>query len=527
MTLNVRNFGAVGTGNDTTTFQAAMDAASAAATRLYVPAGTYFVRLLEHKSNVTMVGDGQGATILKLPNAASAGSHVIQTSSAAANMGLERLTIDGNKATQTQASLQGANYRLVDGLGIEAVEFRNCVAQGLVIQQASRNYVVERCWSHHNGAGGFYEQNNSGANLLSRYVACLSEENGWGGFNSFSCDYVLYKGCIARANVQDQASFPTSAAEFGSDSGRRMTYEGCMSIDSLGGGFSLYSNIVPGPPASAETVKYIGCTAYNAQEFGFIVRNCLDVSIVGCTAQKCGREGTGSVAGIHVQTTDGTLRSKRWLIDGCTVTDNGREGIHIQGAQNGTISNCVIMNNSDVVGSQPGIRIDQMVASSAQQSHSIVIEGNRIGDDQGSPTQVRAIIFMNGTNKVTVRDNDLRDNVQADPIGYTTFTGSDLRFSNNAGMPLTVQASAATFDPEPELDTIEVSGSTNITTLGTTHAYPGRRIRLRFTGTAELIHGNNIHLDAGANFAPASAHEMIELETDGTDYRELTRSANT
>lgn len=487
-----------------------------------LPAGTFKTNKIALPSNVHIRGAGMGLTILQMVNGAANGSHVISVAdetgaTSYSKMRISDLTIDGNRANQSQPTLQGVNLRNCHDLLVENVEFKECVGYGLVIQQNSSRYIVRNCYVHDSG-GGFYQQKNTTIVEFARWEHCLSEDNDIGGFASFACEEGTYINCISRSEGS------AAGSSLGGDSNVRVSYIGCQAIDCVGAGFGHLSNIVPGPPASPQSVQIIGCSVKNAAEAGIRCNNAKDLVISGCVIDGAGTNGTGDVAGILITTSSASLTTKRVSICGNVVTRSGRQGINLRGSRNVVISGNVVMNSSQAVGSQPGIYIE----ADAVSARDIIISGNRIGDDQAVATQTRGVRITTTSSNVSIIGNDFTGNA-AFPILLDSFTGSQIRCHDNIGLTAISQASAATFDPDPFLDSISVTGTTNITTLGVTHAYPGRRIRLRFTDGAppDLIHGNNIHLAAGANFNPASAHEIIELETDGVDYREVSRSANT
>ena len=111
MYTNVKDYGAVGDGQtlDQNSIQNAIDAVSSAGGgTVYFPAGTYMLKLQEGedsaiicKSNVDLVGEGKGNTILKLDDdVTESGSddftHIIQISPSVSDLTVRDLQVDGN-----------------------------------------------------------------------------------------------------------------------------------------------------------------------------------------------------------------------------------------------------------------------------------------------------------------------------------------------------------------------------------------------------------------------------------------------
>jgi hypothetical protein len=113
---NVKDWGAAGNGvaNDTSSIQAAIDAASSAGGgKVFLPSGTYLVGLagthsggqpygIKLKSNVGLYGSGVYASIIKA--AASADMHVLtdELDATNTNITLDGFQIDGNQSNRTQ-----------------------------------------------------------------------------------------------------------------------------------------------------------------------------------------------------------------------------------------------------------------------------------------------------------------------------------------------------------------------------------------------------------------------------------------
>lgn len=84
-------------------------------------------------------------------------------------------------------------------------------------------------------------------------------------------------------------------------------------------------------------------------------------------------------------------------------------------------------------------------------------------------------------------------------------------------------ASAATIAPDGECIFYEVTGTTNITSIGNAAAYAGRMLALKFTGTLTVTDGGNLKL--GGDFS-ATADDVLTLLSDGTNWYQVGSSAN-
>lgn len=69
------------------------------------------------------------------------------------------------------------------------------------------------------------------------------------------------------------------------------------------------------------------------------------------------------------------------------------------------------------------------------------------------------------------------------------------------------------------------AGVGSITSITTSASIAGRVITLKFAAACTFTAGNNLKLAGGANFA-ADADDCIQLVTDGTNWYEISRSAN-
>ncbi len=250
-----------------------------------------------------------------------------------------------------------------------------------------------------------------------------------------------------------------------------------------------------------------------------------------------------NVSGLSIQTD--TLRCKQTTLRSCDVDRSDSHGHVISLAQYAGVQQFVDVvgcssNYNDQIGillaaanvtddvfvSVRGCRFinnGQAVPTSLERTSlyalrlkSVELTDNTWGDSQGSATQawsytanVVATLFGGGNRQV----------VSALTPSLTTVTTN--REEQNSGGLATV-ASAAAFPLAGPNGVISVSGTTNITSI-TGGNWAGRIITLIFQGVLTFTDGSNLKL--AGNFV-TTANDTITLRGDGTDWYEMSRSAN-
>jgi hypothetical protein len=170
-TVSVKDFGAVGDGvtDDTVAIQAAINAVgSTNGGVIYFPTGVYLVsqgtipnQSLYLQNNVTIIGAGVGATLIKL--APNANSHVI-TGQNVNNIGIYNLAIDGDRANQI-LTVHGIQLLNVSGAIIQNVEVRKVVRYGIGLQQGTfRRIKIDSVYIHDTGYEGIDIKNRNNNN---------------------------------------------------------------------------------------------------------------------------------------------------------------------------------------------------------------------------------------------------------------------------------------------------------------------------------------------------------------------------
>jgi hypothetical protein len=146
-TVNAHDAGARGDGaaDDTEALQRALDAADGGT--LYLPAGTYLIGSVSLKpgTRVRLLGDGQGATILKHADRASE-SMLVASQQPVGQLEVEHLTLDGNQgnvAWTSSAIDVGADRFLM-----QDVEATRTMQQAVRVRTTTYTSVIRNSWFH-------------------------------------------------------------------------------------------------------------------------------------------------------------------------------------------------------------------------------------------------------------------------------------------------------------------------------------------------------------------------------------------
>ncbi|MGI4837479.1 MAG: glycosyl hydrolase family 28-related protein [Janthinobacterium lividum] len=185
--FNAADFGATGNGSsdDTAALQKAINAAAAAGGgTVHLDAGTYILSAtagscLTLKSNVTLQGDGIGATTLKLADGASAAvTSLIKAGNSSHDVGASRLTLDGNTA-HTAAVATGWLNGSATQVQLDSIEAQNFGGAGLDLQGKNSQVTLSHSSVHNNAGDGLVADylSNSTFSHNSAYA------NGGNGYN--------------------------------------------------------------------------------------------------------------------------------------------------------------------------------------------------------------------------------------------------------------------------------------------------------------------------------------------------------
>ena len=155
--FNAKNFGAKGDGatDDAAAINRVIAAAGVLGGVAYFPAssGAYMTsqNCLIALPNVTIYGDGKGASTIKAMNGAGASGVISITGD---GFSLIDITIDGNRANNGLSNI--SSYGVYSAASHQAfinAEVTNCprIGVGYGTTTATRDFVFDRCFIHHNG----------------------------------------------------------------------------------------------------------------------------------------------------------------------------------------------------------------------------------------------------------------------------------------------------------------------------------------------------------------------------------------
>jgi parallel beta-helix repeat protein len=375
-TFNVLDFGATADdlSDDSAAIQAAIDAAyELGGGIVYIPAGTFIISgnkadpsqgCVEVRSNVTLIGEGMGETILKLADNYDARINgLIRTpvSESASNVTIKNLTIDGNRQNNTdhQAGIitgvkANDDGKIHESITISNVEVMNCTGYGVNPHELTYDLVIEDCVSHGNGKDGF----------VADYVV--------GGIYR---DNVAYDNDRHGINVQNSSNDILLENNIAYNNGNGAT-----------GGAGIVVQRSDVFPEGENTIPWV-----------------TNIQIVGGEYYGNSREG------ILVKLSDNIEISDAY------VHDNMRQGIRIEGATNTIVRDSQIQDNSlEQIGAYDEINIRYRLDN--------VVDPPRTY--QSSDTQIyNNVIVSNGTSRYGIRE-DLGNSTPENPSRTILYNNS-------------------------------------------------------------------------------------------------------
>lgn len=417
--LNIKDYGAEDGGNVKTIIRDMLNILEAnGGGIIYAPKGTYLLEEpVRWKSNINLIGDGQGLTIFKPTSNLSAfvGDEI-------GNFTFEKFTIDGidQKKNSTvayakgifQTKLTNVTYKDINientsatGLGvdyfisgiIDNVRCNNCGrdadfsqadgaagCSGIGIgvgayQRGNESLTISNCHCNNCGQNGIFvetqEQFPHDTPVGTTIIGCTAEGNRT-GFGVSGCDSAVFVACIAYDNHHAGFSYDSGTMGLGS-TGKRPKFIGCISS---GNGKSIPDDYP----------QYLG------QENGFgwyILQNYQGIELISCNAignLKSGIEVVNGITGLN--------------IDGGELSENGEHGINLNGnILNFRISPMLIKSNKG-----DGIRINASLNKGFIKGISITKNNNGINKTESSNVG-DAIINENFVYGNTVTDNNSVD----------------------------------------------------------------------------------------------------------------------
>ncbi len=400
--FNVKDYGAKGDGvaNDTSAIQAAVNAAHAAGGgQVYIPAGTYIVTgdgTASHGAimlydNITVYGDGMGATTVKLAdnyNHSLSGIFRDQAGVQNHDIGMHDLTVDGNRANQSSGKIDGWFNGVTPGgpgtdtnITLDHVEIKNCSGYGFDPHEETTNLSITNCVSHGNGLDGFTLDFQIGAHLSND----TAYGNGRHGFN------------IVTSSHDDTL---TNCTAYGNGGEGIMVQRG--------------SDNIPVP----QNITING---------GSVYANALD--------------------GVQIN------KANTVTLNGVSIHDNGQQGVHIMGSTGSIIENSHIFDDSQKKnGEYAEIRVESYNDTTGVSGQIYTTTGTQITNntiDDFGPVRAGASVEEaadGSTDNTTVSDNTIYGTNQDMPIlsgSHSTFTEpalSSLTPSTDPNAPKTLYA---------------------------------------------------------------------------------------
>lgn len=328
--VDVRHFGAVvdGVTDDVTEAQAAVDYVNSLnGGDVLIPPGTMLIdegatsgSCLVMKSNVKLKGAGKRETIIK--RKAGALAQTVQLS-AATDVSIFDLTIDGNKQAETQGTVAGFSALRgagVTNLHLENLVIKNGIYYGLGLQDESTLYeedtTIIDCefadnggWSTSGTTSGDNLDIKSGFRVFIR--GCNSYGSAQKGFD-IRCEQLFMSDC--RSFNNSSAGFDIRGRGDLTDSVRlEATVKGCMSSDNGSHGFTWSQTA--GPQLETGRLTFSSCHSYNNGGSGFFTNDtdAAAAMITGCVSYD------NAAAGIRGDAND-------IVVTGCVLFDNGTYG---------------------------------------------------------------------------------------------------------------------------------------------------------------------------------------------------------
>lgn len=351
---------------------------------IYVPGGTY---LLEDqviwKSNIKLIGDGQGVTIFK-----PVGNKTAFTGDDLENIGFEGFTIDGelqnNGSSVYTASIKGFYQKKVRNARYRNLEIKNIFATGLgvdfFINGVIENVLCDNCGRGADLAGG----NAAGASGIGVGTGAFNRGNETLVVSNCHCNNCAQYGIFFETQSGDMpfgsivvgCTAEGNRTGFGISGGDSVVFVGCEAFKNHHAGFS-YDMGTMGDVSHGTRPKFIGCIAaqngidipesypeFSGQENGFgwyIYSNFEGIELISCNSignLKSGIEIAGGITALNVQ--GGEIRNNGehginikgnvsiFRIQPLLVKGNAGNGIHIDGSlSKGFIKNISITGNKN------------------------------------------------------------------------------------------------------------------------------------------------------------------------------------
>lgn len=476
------------------TIQSAVDDVPNAGGLVFIPAGTYTVSAaILGKSNLHLIGAGRDATIIKLAN--SSDVDVIQFPNGTVDASVSSLTIDGNRANQTDTAITGISILSTTGspsarIALENLYILNVRNDGILIDGATTDVRISNNFIDGTDLGAGIEL-ASGTDTTTRVI--VSNNN----IRNVRTAGIAGTGPITHVTISGNTIDTTVTADcitaynqanaFITVTGNTCENSGNHGIHVTGDDISISGNVIESPtnngiflshssetPASQATRISVSNNSATGGTIGISVFNVRSASLVGNTIDGPSNSGiqhaidtttTASdyftIAGniIRGATNDGIgLRSgvNHGAVIGNILEGNGRDGIRIADSGTGNANIIVALNRAT---GNTGLGILEQNNASAN-----LFFGNHLAGNTGGAKT----LLTNGVN-TEVEDLLIDQGVAADGGGFkhSRVTTGSINASSSAAV--TVTWTTAFADANYTVHASVVEADTDTATLQVDH----------------------------------------------------------
>lgn len=297
--FSVKAYGALGDGttDDYSAINSAITAAASTGGVVYFPPATYLIgTTLTVPSNVTLRGAGISRTTIKVKNATNITAVTI-SGTGTVNVGVEELTIDGNKANQTTG-----------GYGISI----NTPYSTTDTQHLIRNVDVVNPY-----LDGIYV---TGDTRVCRFLQVRVRYAGHNAFSIAGSDHQFFN-CIADAAAYSGYVIYSTNAQF----------IGCKAFycDSAVSGYSGFR-------IEGSRNFFTSCEAQDNNEIGWRFLTVTGCTLTNCIGDSNGKNYAGAGAGLSIESSTVSVSGGAWF-DRAANTNHQTYGIVISGTSTGNM----------------------------------------------------------------------------------------------------------------------------------------------------------------------------------------------
>lgn len=416
---------------DNVEIQAAIDAVPVGGGEVVLLDGNYNIAatLNLNKSNLKLKGTGFNTVLFLVANTNAA----ILTITVS-NVVVSSLTTDGNKDNQVNTNhciyISGANQ-----VKVNKCQVKNSSKTGIYVVWTSTDISLSDNEIYDSALQGINingrrisVENNIIDGAVAEYCIVIGEgyefrvignhcrNANWDGIEfGYGVRGVVVSGNIIEGCRNGISMYMKVSPHFGIDPASDIVVSNNVSISPINQGFYgvattlgfnriTISNLIIYDPGAhginftgtgftAEDIVISSCQVYSAGQSGIALTEVDRTVIADCVV----RDSTYD--GINITACEDTV------ISSCIVRKNAQNGIRVYVSSKFIIDGCIIKNNSNY-----GIR-----AYGAGCVEGI-ISNNKIYDDQGTPTQVQAILLAADANYITIKSNITKNNINPSTI---------------------------------------------------------------------------------------------------------------